>query len=54
MIIRRDLITELKLVLDLDTQCITWDSIDQPMEIQGVTKRKYSLQGYILRPNGSG
>jgi hypothetical protein len=34
MIIGRDLITELKLVLDFDTQCITWDGIDQPMKIQ--------------------
>jgi hypothetical protein len=35
MIIGRDLITELKLALDFDTQCITWDGIDQPMKIQG-------------------
>jgi hypothetical protein len=35
MNIGRDLITELKLVLDFDTQCITWDGIDQPMKLQG-------------------
>jgi hypothetical protein len=35
MIIDRDLISELKLVLDFDTQCITWDRIDQPMRTQG-------------------
>jgi predicted aspartyl protease len=35
MIIGRNLITELKLVLDFDTQCITWDGIAQPMTIQG-------------------
>jgi hypothetical protein len=35
MIIGRDLIAELKLVLDFDTQCITWDCIDQPMKLQG-------------------
>jgi hypothetical protein len=35
MIIGRDLISELKLVLDFDTQCITWDGIDQPMKSQG-------------------
>jgi hypothetical protein len=29
------LITEIKLVLDFDTQCITWDGIDQPMKLQG-------------------
>jgi hypothetical protein len=35
MIIGRDLISELKLVLDFDTQCISWDGIDQPMKTQG-------------------
>jgi hypothetical protein len=35
MIIGRDLITELKLVLGFDAQCITWDCIDQPMKTQG-------------------
>jgi hypothetical protein len=35
MIIGRDSITEPRLVLDFDTQCITWDGIDQPMKIQG-------------------
>jgi hypothetical protein len=35
MIIGRDLITGLKLVLDVDTQCIAWDGIYQPMKIQG-------------------
>jgi hypothetical protein len=29
------LITELKIVLDFDTQCITWNGIDQPMKLQG-------------------
>jgi predicted aspartyl protease len=32
MIIGRDLITELKLVIDFDIQCITWDGVDQPMK----------------------
>jgi hypothetical protein len=40
MIIGRDLITELKLVLDFDTQCITWDGIDQPMKLQGELQRE--------------
>jgi hypothetical protein len=35
MIIGRYLITELELVLDFDTQCITLDGIDQPMKTQG-------------------
>jgi hypothetical protein len=35
MIIGRDLISELELVLDSDTQCITWDDINQPMKTQG-------------------
>jgi hypothetical protein len=44
MIIGRDSISELKLVLDFDTQCITWDGIDQPMKQQGeLQKRNYSL-----------
>jgi hypothetical protein len=55
MIIGRDLITELKIVLDFDTQCIACDGIDQPMKLQGgVTKRNYSLLGYILYPSDSG
>jgi hypothetical protein len=39
MIIGRDLITELNLVLDFDTQCIPWGSIDQPMKSQGGLKK---------------
>jgi hypothetical protein len=35
MIMGRDLISELKLILDFDTQCITWDNIDKPMKSQG-------------------
>jgi hypothetical protein len=35
MIKGRDLMTELKLALDFDTHCITWDGIDQPIKIQG-------------------
>jgi hypothetical protein len=35
MMIGRDLISELKLFLDFDTQCISWDGIDQPMRSQG-------------------
>jgi hypothetical protein len=43
MIIGRDLVSELKLVLNSDTQFITWDGIDQPMRSQGgATKRNYS------------
>jgi hypothetical protein len=54
MIIGRDLISELKLVLDFETQCISWDSIDQPMNTQGgATKRNYSLRGSLLRSDGS-
>jgi hypothetical protein len=33
MIKGRDLIAELKIVLDFDTQSITWDGIDQPMKL---------------------
>jgi hypothetical protein len=40
MIIGRDLISELKLVLNVDTQCISWDGIDQPMKTQGGYKKK--------------
>jgi hypothetical protein len=40
MIIGRDFITELKFVLDFDTQCITWDGIDQPMKLQGELKKE--------------
>jgi hypothetical protein len=40
MIIGIDLVTELKLVLDFDTQRITWDDIDQPMKTQGGYKKK--------------
>jgi hypothetical protein len=40
MIIGRDLITELKIVLDSDTQCITWDGIDQPMKVQGELQKE--------------
>jgi hypothetical protein len=40
MIIGRDLITELKLVLDFDTQSITWDGIDQPMKTPGGATKK--------------
>jgi hypothetical protein len=55
MIIGRYLITELKSVLDFDTQCLTWDGIDKPMKTQGgATKINYSLQGSLLRSNGSG
>jgi hypothetical protein len=35
MIMGTYLISELKLVLDFVTQCITWDGIDQPMKSQG-------------------
>jgi hypothetical protein len=30
-----DLITDLKLILDFDIQCITWDNIDNHMNQQG-------------------
>jgi hypothetical protein len=40
MIIGRDLIPELKLVLDFDTQCITWDGIDRPMKSQGELQKE--------------
>jgi hypothetical protein len=35
MIIGRYLISELKIVLVFDTQCLSWDGIDQPMKSQG-------------------
>ena len=35
MIMGRDLITELKLIMDFDTQSVTWDNIEQPMKQQG-------------------
>jgi hypothetical protein len=40
MIIGRDLITELKLVLHFDTQCITRDGIDQPKKKQGELRKE--------------
>jgi hypothetical protein len=40
MSIGRDLISELKLVLDFDTQCITWDNIDQPMKQPGELQKE--------------
>jgi hypothetical protein len=40
MIIGRDLISELKLVLHFDTQCIPWDGIDQPMKTQGELQKE--------------
>jgi hypothetical protein len=43
MIIGRDLISELKLVLDSDTQCITWDGIDQPVKSQGELQKENTL-----------
>jgi hypothetical protein len=53
MIIERDLIAEIKVVLDFD--CITWDVTDQSMKLQGgVTKINYSLLGSLLRLYGSG
>jgi hypothetical protein len=35
-----DLISELKLVLDFDTPCISWDGIDQPMKTQGELQKE--------------
>jgi hypothetical protein len=35
MIIGRDLIPDLKRVLNIDTQCISWDGIDQSIKTQG-------------------
>jgi hypothetical protein len=40
MIIGRDLIAELKLVLDFDTNCITWDGIDQAIKLQGEIQKE--------------
>jgi predicted aspartyl protease len=40
MIIGRYLISELKLVLDFYTQCITWDGIDQLMKSQGELQKE--------------
>jgi hypothetical protein len=40
MIIGRDLISELNLVLDFDTQCISWDGIYQPMKSQGELQKE--------------
>jgi hypothetical protein len=54
MIIGRDLISELKLVLDFDHQCITWDGIDQPMKTQGelqkVTTNYEDLYSALMAP----
>jgi hypothetical protein len=38
MIIGRDLMTKTRLVLNFDTQCITWDGIDEPKEHTGGAK----------------
>jgi hypothetical protein len=54
MIIGRDLISELKLVLYFDTQCISWDGIDQPMKSQGGCKKKLLITRILLRSDGSG
>jgi hypothetical protein len=40
MIIGSDLISELQLVLDFDTQCVSWDGIDQPMKSQGELQKE--------------
>jgi hypothetical protein len=57
MIIGRDLTAELKLVLDFDTQCITWDIIDQPMKIQGElqkeTTRYEDLYSALMAPDST-
>jgi hypothetical protein len=54
MIIGRDLISELKLVLDFDTQCISWDGIDQPMksqkELQKETTHCEDLYSALMAP----
>jgi hypothetical protein len=55
MIMGRDLMSELKLVLDFDTKAIYWDNIDQPMKLQGggAVKTNYPLGGSILSLTGS-
>jgi hypothetical protein len=55
MIIGRYLISELNLVLDFDTQCITWDGIDQPRKSQGgglqrETTHKEDIYSALMAP----
>jgi hypothetical protein len=50
IIIGRNLITELKLVLDFDTQCITWDGIDESIKTQGGGDKKKLLITRIYTP----
>jgi hypothetical protein len=54
MIIDRDLIIELKLVLDFDTQCVSCNVIDQPMKTQGglqkVTAHYEDLYSALMAP----
>jgi hypothetical protein len=54
MIIGRYLISDLRLVLDVDTQCITWDGIDQPIktqeELQEETTHYEDLYSALMTP----
>jgi uncharacterized DUF497 family protein len=57
MIIGRYLITELKLVLDFNTQCITWDGIDQPIKTQGGLQKETThyedLYSALMNPDST-
>jgi hypothetical protein len=57
MIKGRDLISELKLVLEFDTQCITWDNIDQPMKQQGELQKETThyedLHSTLMAPDST-
>jgi predicted aspartyl protease len=57
MIKGRDLNSELKLVLDFDTQCITWDGIDKPMKTQGGIQKETThyedLYSALMAPVGT-
>jgi hypothetical protein len=50
IIIGRDLISELKLALDFDTQCLTWDGIDQPMRSQGELQKETTHYEDLMAP----
>jgi hypothetical protein len=50
MIIGRDVITELKIILDFETPCITCDGIDQPMKLQGGYQKKLLINRIYTPP----
>jgi hypothetical protein len=48
MIMGLDFITDLKLILYVDTQFITWDNIDQPMKQHGKLAKETTLYEELI------